>query len=125
MLDRHLVIDASGRFRNHTEGFIDGQRPSVTATFRSAAQRFGSGTIVVILVGMGSDGAIGMKAISKAEGATIAQNEETSVVFSMPHHAIEQGAAGLVLPIDQIPSAIITYTGANTQMEQENEKPQQ
>lgn len=106
----HLVIDGTGRLRYLNDGPFDGHRPSVTVTFKSAAERFGSGTIGVILTGMGNDGSGGMKAISEAGGATIAQNEETSVVFSMPRHAIELGAAGLVLPIDQIPSAIVTQT---------------
>lgn len=113
----HLVIDGGGRFRCTNEGPFDGHRPSITVTFRSAAERFGSGALGVILTGMGSDGAKGMKAISEAGGATIAQNEETSVVFSMPRHAIELEAAGLVLPIDQIPAAIITQ--ARTKMRAE------
>ncbi|MEK6759525.1 MAG: chemotaxis protein CheB [Deltaproteobacteria bacterium] len=104
----HLVIDERGRLRCTNEGPFDGHRPSITVTFKSAAERFGNCAIGVILTGMGRDGASGMKAISEAGGATIAQNEESSVVFSMPRHAIEIGAAGLVLPIDQIPAAIIT-----------------
>lgn len=58
-----------------------------------------------------------MKAISEAGGVTIAQDEETSVVFSMPRHAIEIGAAGLVPPIDQIPTVIITQAATNILLE--------
>ncbi len=113
----HLVIDGTGRFRYLDDKPFDGHRPSITVTFKSAAERFGNGAIGVILTGMGSDGAKGMKAISEAGGATIAQNEDTCIVFSMPRHAIEVGAADLVLPIDQVPAAIITQ--AKTKMRAE------
>lgn len=114
---RHLVIDNSGRFVCLNENPLNGHRPSITVTLKSAAERFGSGVIGVLLTGMGSDGAEGMKAVAEAGGVTIAQNEKTSVVFSMPMHAIELGAADFVLPIDEIPLAIITQTAIKMKSE--------
>lgn len=108
--DRHLVLDELGRFRSLKEDPLNGHRPSITITFKSVAKRYGGGVIGIILSGMGMDGAEGMKAVSDAGGVTIAQDEKTSVVFSMPQHAIELGAVDFVLPLDEIPSAIITQT---------------
>lgn len=114
--DRHLVVDNSGRFRYLSDNLLGGHRPSITVMFKSVAQRFGGSVVGVILSGMGSDGAEGIKAISDAGGVTIAQDEKTSVVFSMPQHAIELGAADFVLPLNEIPSAIITQATINTKL---------
>ena len=61
----------------------------------------------VLLTGMGQDGAQGMLDIARVGGLTIAQDEESSVVFGMPRRAIELGAAKHVLPIEQIAPALI------------------
>ena len=61
----------------------------------------------VLLTGMGRDGAKGMKAIKERGGITIAQNEETCVVFGMPKAAIEEGCVDVVLPLHKIPFEIV------------------
>jgi chemotaxis response regulator CheB len=61
---------------------------------------------------MGSDGAMGMQAIRRAGGQTIAQDEATSVVFGMPRAAIELNAAQLVVPLPQIAEAIVKAVAA-------------
>lgn len=81
---------------------VDGHRPSVTATFKSVAEYCGDAAIGVLLTGMGSDGAQGMQEIFEAGGITIAQNEESSVVFGMPKQAIALGAVKYVLPVNKI-----------------------
>jgi len=81
---------------------VDGHRPSVTATFKSVADYCGDAAIGVLLTGMGSDGAQGMQQIFEAGGITIAQNEESSVVFGMPKQAIALGAVKYVLPVNKI-----------------------
>jgi two-component system, chemotaxis family, protein-glutamate methylesterase/glutaminase len=86
---------------------VYGLRPSVDNLMRSIARVYGENGIGVILSGMGSDGASGMSDIFKSGGHTIAQNEETSVVFGMPRRAIEAGAVDDVLPIESIAGKIM------------------
>ena len=99
----HLEIDQSGRLQCSNKAPVDGHRPSVTATFTSVAEYCGDGAVGVLLTGMGNDGARGMQAIFEAGGLTIAQNEESSVVFGMPKEAIALGAVKYVLPLNKIP----------------------
>ena len=82
-------------------------RPSVDVLFTSVAQCSGAQPTAVLLTGMGVDGAAGMQKLQSIGAHTIAQNEETSVVFGMPRAAIELGAVHQVLPLDKIPPAII------------------
>jgi two-component system chemotaxis response regulator CheB len=81
------------------------QRPSVDVLFQSVADA-GSATVAVLLTGMGSDGAQGMLAIRQRGGRTIAQDEETSVVYGMPKEAARIGAAERVLALQDIPGGI-------------------
>lgn len=77
-------------------------RPSLDLLISTAAGTFKMNTIGVILTGMGSDGARGLKRVYDLGGYTIAQDEKTSTVFGMPKAAIEMGAAKEVLPVDDI-----------------------
>jgi two-component system chemotaxis response regulator CheB len=104
--DRHIEIDAAGRFRCSNAPTCNGHRPSVDIAFSSLARRYGAAAVGVLLTGMGHDGAQGMREIVRAGGITIAQDEESSVVFGMPRRAIELGGAGHVLPLDGISTAI-------------------
>jgi len=81
-------------------------RPSVDHLFESAVPIAGSYAVVVLLTGMGRDGAIGMLKLRQAGAATIAQDERSSVVYGMPKAAVDLGAAAQVLPLPQIPEAI-------------------
>ncbi len=74
-----------------------GHRPSVTVGMESVAKWIGREAVGVLLTGMGDDGALGMKAIHDKGGLTIAQNEESCVVFGMPKEAIDKGGANLIL----------------------------
>lgn len=76
--------------------------PSVSYLFESVAKAFGRSAIGILLTGMGRDGAGGLLQLSKAGGVTIAQDEETSVIFGMPGEAIRLGAAQYVLSPRQI-----------------------
>ena len=82
-------------------------RPSVDVLFRSVAEAGGKHVTAALLTGMGSDGAMGMEAIRKAGGRTIAEHEKTCVVYGMPRAAIELGVVDLVLPLPQIAGAIV------------------
>ena len=99
----HLVVRPDGRVHLSEGDEVNGHRPSVDVTFMSLAKVYGARSAGVLLTGMGSDGAAGLAAIRQAGGVTLAQDEESSVVFGMPRAAIELGAAQQVLP----PSGLI------------------
>jgi two-component system chemotaxis response regulator CheB len=108
--DAHLALEfASGAYRTRLLKTppIHHCRPAVDVLFRSAAEAGGDQVVAALLTGMGSDGAIGMRAIRAAGGATIAEHESTCVVYGMPRAAIEADAAERVLPLPEIADAII------------------
>lgn len=82
-------------------------RPAVDPLFRSAAALYGPRTLAVVLSGMGSDGTLGSEQVVAAGGSVFAQDEATSVVWSMPGHVVRAGLADDVLPIDNIPSVLV------------------
>ena len=100
-----MGIDASGRIALSTETDDDGFRPSGNYLLRSVARVYGRNAMGVLLTGMGRDGAAGLLELHLAGGLTVAQDEETSVVFGMPGEAVRLGAAAHVLP----PEAIARY----------------
>jgi two-component system chemotaxis response regulator CheB len=81
---------------------LHGLKPSADPLFESAAEMYGRAATGVVLTGMGSDAALGLLAIREAGGATIAQDEDTSVVWGMPGAAVKLGAAQFVVPIDRV-----------------------
>ena len=103
---RHLAIDDAGRFQCPAAHLNVAHRPSIDLALGALARYYGKGALGVLLTGMGSDGVQGLLAISRAGGLTIAQDEESSIVFGMPKRAIELGAAKHVLPLDQVGPAL-------------------
>jgi len=99
----HLEFDAFGHFKFSRNNIVAGHCPSITVTFNSAAKYYGSSVAAVLLTGMGSDGAEGMRTVAQSGGLTIAQNEASSVVFGMPRVAIELEAAQHILALNEIP----------------------
>jgi two-component system, chemotaxis family, protein-glutamate methylesterase/glutaminase len=85
---------------------VNGHRPSVDILFRSVAAEFGSRSVGVLMTGMGEDGAMGLGLIKNAGGLTIAQSEESCVVFGMPKAAIERGHATRVVPLDMLANTL-------------------
>ncbi|MDG5816638.1 chemotaxis response regulator protein-glutamate methylesterase [Chitinispirillales bacterium ANBcel5] len=83
------------------------QRPSVDVLFHSVAKFVGANAIGAILTGMGDDGASGLLEMRKSGATTIAQDENSCVVFGMPKEAIENGAAQRVLPLEKIAAAVL------------------
>jgi two-component system chemotaxis response regulator CheB len=86
---------------------VNGHRPSADVLFRSVAEEFGHKSVALIMTGMGDDGAEGLGAIKKAGGMTVAQSEDSCVVYGMPKAAIERGYATRVVNLDAMSSALI------------------
>jgi two-component system chemotaxis response regulator CheB len=101
----------SGQYYVHV---VDGppvnrHKPSVDVLFKSAAELAGRDALGIIMTGMGDDGARGLKAMHDAGARTIAQNEETCVVFGMPKEAIKLQAVDDILPLEQMARAILQF----------------
>jgi two-component system, chemotaxis family, protein-glutamate methylesterase/glutaminase len=93
------------------EARVNGHRPSVDVLFRSLAEEFGSRGIAVLMTGMGEDGAAGMGTVRSAGGMTIAQSEDSCVVFGMPKAAIERGFATRVVALDALANTLQAQCG--------------
>jgi two-component system chemotaxis response regulator CheB len=107
--NRHTVVVRTGaHYETEVQDgpLVSRHRPSVDVLFRSVAQAAGPNALGVILTGMGDDGADGLLEMRRAGAATIAQDEESCVVFGMPKAAIDRGAADSVFPLAGIPGAI-------------------
>ena len=101
---------------------VNGHRPSADVLFDAVSQEFGSDSIGIIMTGMGDDGARGLGRIKTSGGYTLAQDEETCVVFGMPKVAIELGNVHEVVSLDAIPDRltallkeVTTHAGAAEQ----------
>ncbi len=109
--DRHLLLVRDGaRYSCRlSEGeHVNRHRPSVDVLFRSVLQAAGRNAVAALLTGMGADGAAGLLELREAAVHTIAQDEETSVVWGMPGAAVERGAACEVLPLASIAAHLLT-----------------
>src|SRR5262249_26014109 len=91
---RCVVLNQAAAWNHH--------RPSVDVLFQSAARSGAKHSIGVLLTGMGSDGAQGLLNLRLAGASTIAQDEESSIVYGMPAEAVRLGAAEVVLPLKDI-----------------------
>ncbi len=111
---RHLVIQASGarwvaRIKDGPK--VHHQRPAVDVTFQSLARCAGRNAVAALLTGMGADGAKGLLALRNAGAHTIAQDEDTSVVWGMPREAVTLGAACDVLPLGDVADGLLHAIG--------------
>ena len=86
---------------------VNGHRPSVDVLFKSTAEVYEENSLACIMTGMGRDGANNIGMILEKGGITIAQNQETSIVFGMPRIAIELGNIQIVSPLNEIPDIIM------------------
>jgi two-component system, chemotaxis family, protein-glutamate methylesterase/glutaminase len=85
---------------------VNGHRPSVDVLFRSVAEEFGKDSVGVLMTGMGEDGAQGLGVLKAAGAMTIAQNEESCVVYGMPKAAIERGYAVRVIALEALANTL-------------------
>jgi len=105
-----MGITRDGRIRLTKELAEDGFCPSASYLFESVAEAYGRSALGILLTGMGRDGAAGLKLLREAGGMTVAQDEESSVIFGMPGEAIRRGAAEHVLSPEQISTLIRSVT---------------
>ncbi|MBF0361285.1 MAG: chemotaxis response regulator protein-glutamate methylesterase [Oligoflexia bacterium] len=108
--NHHMMLNRSGSvyYVQIKDGpFVSGHRPSVDILFKSVAQYAGKNAIGVIMTGMGSDGAKGLKEMHNQGAKTIAQDEASSIVFGMPKEAINIKAVDFIYPLDQIALNVI------------------
>lgn len=105
----HLVLTDAFRLSYRIEPAEYPYRPSVDVFFRSVAAYWPNPGVAVVLTGMGEDGASGLGLLRKGGWFTIAQDEASSVVYGMPRAAARAGAAEAVLPLRDIPQAILSH----------------
>jgi len=109
---KHMLLRRSGS-RYYVEvkdgPYMCRHRPSVEMLFNSVAKTAGKNSIGVIMTGMGNDGAQGMLNMKQAGASTIAQDEESCVVFGMPKEAIKLGGVDKVVPLGRIPETILSF----------------
>jgi len=109
---RHLLMQRSGA-QYHVD-VVDGppvsrHRPSVDVLFRSVAKCAGRNALGIIMTGMGDDGARGLKEMHDMSAKTLAQDEESCVVYGMPREAVKLGGVDKIVSLDDIAQEIITY----------------
>jgi two-component system chemotaxis response regulator CheB len=107
---RHLLIDRH-RLRLTESPERHSCRPSVDVLFESAAREWGDRAIGCLLTGMGKDGAQGLLEMRQAGAWTVAQDQESSVVYGMPCEAVRRGAARQILPLDEIAPMLTSLAG--------------
>src|SRR5262249_49641479 len=110
--DRHLEFADGGSVRLSDGPEVNGCRPSADVMMKSGARVFGRGSVGVIMTGMGRDGTEGISAIKSAGGSTLAQDQDSSVIFGMPRSAIETGAIDHVVALDALAGFITRVSTA-------------
>jgi two-component system chemotaxis response regulator CheB len=100
--DYHIQVNAQEVVELCKEPPYKGLRPSANYMFRSLACTYGPGAVGVVLTGMGDDGAEGLEALHLAGGLTLAQDEQSCVVYGMPREAVARNAVDRVLTLEQI-----------------------
>ncbi|WP_198962777.1 protein-glutamate methylesterase/protein-glutamine glutaminase [Mangrovitalea sediminis] len=108
--DRHLKLTRSGA--NYEVCLSDGEpvnrhKPAVDVMFDSLAELAAGNSVGVLLTGMGKDGAAGMLHLKEQGAVTVAQNEQSCLVYGMPRAAVELGAATEVLPLENIAAYLV------------------
>ncbi len=108
--NKHMEVQRSGSIysvRVFTAPPVSRHRPSVDVLFHSCANALGKNVVGAILTGMGNDGADGMLAMHRSGAYTVAQDQDSCVVFGMPKEAIAKGGVDEVLPLKQIAPTLL------------------
>lgn len=113
--DYHLGVMAGHRAALSDEPALGGFRPAASWLFHAIADIYRQHALAVIFTGMGRDGVDGLRAIQRAGGRILAQDEQSSVVFGMPGAAVAAGVVDLVLPVPAIIEEMFLHAGARPQ----------
>jgi two-component system chemotaxis response regulator CheB len=111
--NHHLVLRRDGanyRVEVRTGPLVSGHRPSIDVLFKSVARYAGRNAVGVIMTGMGHDGAAGLRALHEAGGATLAQDEVSSVVYGIAREAERLGAVDDVVSLRHLAARILERT---------------
>jgi len=108
----HLRLDGARQARLTDEAPVGGLRPRADLTIADVAAGWGERTLLVVLTGMGRDGAQGARAVRAAGGRILCEAAETCTVYGMPRAVVEDGLADLVLPLGDLAEAIAAEAGA-------------
>jgi two-component system chemotaxis response regulator CheB len=108
----HLRLDEARHARLTDEAPIGGLRPRADLTIADVAAAWGERTLLVVLTGMGRDGAQGARAVRAAGGRVLCEAAESCTVYGMPRAVIEEGLADLALPLGELAEAIVAEAGA-------------
>jgi two-component system chemotaxis response regulator CheB len=108
----HLRIGDDRRVRLSDDAPMGGLRPRADLTILDAARVYGPALVLVVLTGMGKDGLDGARAVKAAGGRVLVEAESTCVVYGMPRAVAEAGLADEILPLDELPAAIVREVAA-------------
>jgi two-component system chemotaxis response regulator CheB len=108
--DRHLVVGVDGALCFDNGAPVNNQKPAADMLFKSAAKYYGESLVSLVLTGMGADGAAGTRAVKEAGGITLAQDEESSMIYGMPRAAKETGCVDMVIALGNIPQRLLLLT---------------
>jgi two-component system chemotaxis response regulator CheB len=103
----HLELMNNRTIRLTTSEKVNFVCPSIDVTMKSVQKESGNSIIGVILTGMGKDGAEGIRHLKKIGGITIAQDEETSIIYGMPREAVATGIIDYILTPPKIKEKFI------------------
>ncbi len=106
--DRHLLVNEDGTISLTQTQLVHFVRPSADLLFESVAAAYGPRAVAVVLTGSGSDGSLGVQAVKNRGGVVIVQEVASAQFPSMPSAAIQTGAVDYVLPLEEIPEALMT-----------------
>ncbi|XLZ67922.1 chemotaxis response regulator protein-glutamate methylesterase [Massilia sp. SR12] len=109
---RHMLLrrGPSQYFVEVVEGpLVNRHRPSVDVLFRSVAKCAGASALGIIMTGMGDDGAVGLLEMRQSGARTLAQDEQSCVVYGMPREAVKRGAVERSVALDAISREILQY----------------
>jgi two-component system chemotaxis response regulator CheB len=107
----HLRLDADRHAQLSDDAPVGGLKPRADFTIEDAAKTYGSRMVLVVLTGMGRDGLEGAKAVKAVGGRILCEAESTCTVYGMPRAVAEAGLADEVLPLDELPEAIVREAG--------------